>query len=199
MSSNDGQGMISKWSLEKESIVPIPIPIPFNIARFSDDFKFLFTATDTVITILSFPELIQIKSFTNSRAFPVFIHGSKDYNQILNLYISPDNKYLIANNCSSQSNIYNLEIDNVLSIDSESINNYSDILLYPNPATDFIEINIINETNPNASFAQIFNIFGIEVSKSSLTDGNNRINISHFPAGVYYIRIGDKTEKFVKF
>ncbi|MDX9791449.1 MAG: T9SS type A sorting domain-containing protein [Candidatus Kapabacteria bacterium] len=70
--------------------------------------------------------------------------------------------------------------------------------VYPNPASDFIELSINNETNPNASFAQIFNIFGIEVSKSSLTDGNNRINISHLPAGVYYIRIGDKTEKFVK-
>ena len=79
------------------------------------------------------------------------------------------------------------------------IRNFNDVIqLYPNPASDFIELSINNETNPNASFAQIFNIFGIEVSKSSLTDGNNRINISHLPAGVYYIRIGDKTEKFVK-
>ena len=44
----------------------------------------------------------------------------------------------------------------------------------------------------------IFDMLGIEVGQSSLIDGNNRIDVSHLPAGVYFIRIGDKVEKFVK-
>jgi hypothetical protein len=43
-----------------------------------------------------------------------------------------------------------------------------------------------------------FNILEIEIGQSSLIDGNNRINISHLPSGVYFIKIGDRVEKFMK-
>jgi hypothetical protein len=44
---------------------------------------------------------------------------------------------------------------------------------------------------------QIFNTLGIEVS----SDGGGlvgKIDISNLPVGVYFIKIGDKVEKFVK-
>ncbi|MFA5512819.1 MAG: two-component regulator propeller domain-containing protein [Candidatus Kapaibacterium sp.] len=77
----------------------------------------------------------------------------------------------------------------------------SDIPVYPNPTSDFITIQFSNKgLQPFAEGdkVQIIDVLGIEVGQSSLIDGNNRIDISHLPAGVYFIRIGDKVEKFVK-
>ena len=76
-------------------------------------------------------------------------------------------------------------------------------LIYPNPASDFIEINISNKgLKPFAEIenVQIFDMLGIEVLSigTGLDLSTQRINISHLPAGVYYIRIGDKVEKFLK-
>ena len=83
----------------------------------------------------------------------------------------------------------------------------------PNPSTEFITIQI----QPSEGFkpsegyrVQIFDVLGIEVGQSSLIDNAThynsqsgmidllRIDVSHLPAGVYFIRIGDKVEKFVK-
>jgi hypothetical protein len=61
----------------------------------------------------------------------------------------------------------------------------------------------------NGDKVQIFDVLGLEVAQtpSSVNKMNNtqtwvselqRIDISHLPAGVYFIRIGDKVEKFVK-
>ena len=78
------------------------------------------------------------------------------------------------------------------------------INLYPNPAGDYIEISLHNGASPIASeIVQIFNTFGLDVSPagggvSGADGGGFRINISNLPVGVYYIRIGDKVEKFVK-
>ena len=86
-------------------------------------------------------------------------------------------------------------------------------LVYPNPVTDFITIHFSNkELQPFAAEdnLQIFDVLGIEVGQSSLIDNtsyNNsqagmldllKIDVSHLPAGVYFIRFGNKIEKFVK-
>lgn len=81
------------------------------------------------------------------------------------------------------------------------------IAIYPNPASDYIEINLNNEASPIASGkVKIFDVLGIEVGQSSLILNDNqagmpkllRIDISHLTAGMYYIRIRDKVEKFMK-
>ena len=100
------------------------------------------------------------------------------------------------------------------------------IRLKPNPAGDYITITFskglkpfVTDDSPSNKglqpFAesvkvQIFDVLGIEVGQSSLIDNdtnNNsqsgmidllRINVSHLPAGVYFVRIGNKVEKFVK-
>ena len=87
----------------------------------------------------------------------------------------------------------------ILTSVEEADNNFTEFIIAPNPASDFIEINLNNEASLIASDkVHIFDILGLEVGQSSLIDGNNRINISHLPAGVYYIRIGNKVEKFLK-
>jgi aminopeptidase N len=77
--------------------------------------------------------------------------------------------------------------------------------IYPNPATDYIEINLdaINPTLKRRvdedSNIQIFDMLGINVSPAGGgIKGGGRIDISFLSPGIYFIKIGNKVEKFVK-
>ncbi|MBX3043620.1 MAG: immunoglobulin domain-containing protein [Candidatus Kapabacteria bacterium] len=79
------------------------------------------------------------------------------------------------------------------------------IIVHPNPASDFITIQLSNTgLQPFATTdkVQIFDVLGIEIkdlTPTPLQIGEGlRIDVSHLPAGVYFIRIGNKVEKFVK-
>ena len=78
------------------------------------------------------------------------------------------------------------------------------IWIKPNPTTDFITITLSNKGfQPFATTdkVQIFDVLGIEIKDltPALSKGEGvRIDVSHLPKGVYFIRIGDKVEKFVK-
>ena len=78
-----------------------------------------------------------------------------------------------------------------------------DLLIYPNPTSDFITITLSN--NGLQPFAaedkvQIFDMLGIEVIsvETGLRPVSTKVVVSHLPAGVYFLKIGDKVEKFVK-
>ena len=74
----------------------------------------------------------------------------------------------------------------------------------PNPATDFITIQSTDQKlNDLVQTVQIFDILGVDVSPagggvSGADGGGFKIDISHLPAGVYFIRIGDKVERLIK-
>jgi hypothetical protein len=93
----------------------------------------------------------------------------------------------------------------------------------PNPANDYITISIPENANHTLKSVvengqekvQIFNTLGIEVAqtpssviynslsndaKTTQTGASEllKIDISHLPTGVYFVKIGDKVEKFVK-
>ncbi len=72
------------------------------------------------------------------------------------------------------------------------------LAIFPNPASDFINISIDKDVDLFTREVQILDLLGLVVSKSELTDGNNRIDISNLPLGTYFIKVGDKVEKFVK-
>ncbi len=73
--------------------------------------------------------------------------------------------------------------------------------IYPNPVTDYIEINldkvILSEAkNP----IHIYNTYGECVMTESIQPmtTSHRINIENLPAGIYLVRIGQQTAMFVK-
>ena len=76
----------------------------------------------------------------------------------------------------------------------------SKYLISPNPATDFIDINLKIDSSLIASELQIFNMLGTEMISvgTGLDLPTQRIDVSELPSGVYYIKIGDRVEKFVK-
>jgi len=80
-------------------------------------------------------------------------------------------------------------------------NNNITFSIFPNPAKDFININLINlELN---SKVEIYNQLGEIVLTPVLTnkflqDANNQIYVGNLSSGVYFIRIGNKTQMFVR-
>lgn len=79
---------------------------------------------------------------------------------------------------------------------------YNQIFISPNPSNDFIEISISESSytlNYMSEDVHIFNTLGLKVKSIELKSSSvSRIDISNLTAGVYYIKIGDKVEKFVK-
>ncbi|PKL86200.1 MAG: hypothetical protein CVV22_03310 [Ignavibacteriae bacterium HGW-Ignavibacteriae-1] len=93
-----------------------------------------------------------------------------------------------------------------------SVEDWSNLtLLFPNPATDYIEINYPDGLGVDSSPSNkrglggvnIFNTLGECVittphPSTGSDSGNLRIDISHLAHGVYFVKIGEKVQIFVK-
>jgi hypothetical protein len=80
-------------------------------------------------------------------------------------------------------------------------------ILYPNPASDFIEISEINpmlKHGVDNSNIKIYNIFGQTMSTpvcsadTPASGGHVRIDVSGLAPGMYFVRFGERVGKFVK-
>ncbi|HRP02377.1 MAG TPA: T9SS type A sorting domain-containing protein [Candidatus Kapabacteria bacterium] len=90
-----------------------------------------------------------------------------------------------------------MKLDESVGVKDISLHN-TDVAIFPNPATDFITINYDNKDNNISSPAFIYDILGLQVLQKSFINSNNKIDISHLTPGVYFIKIGNRIEKFVK-
>lgn len=72
---------------------------------------------------------------------------------------------------------------------NEEINS---IKIYPNPTNTYLNIQGYDEMNKQYS---IISVYG-QLLKSGMV-GDGRIDISHLPIGLYFIQIGNYTERFV--
>jgi len=68
-----------------------------------------------------------------------------------------------------------------------------DMVVYPNPAEDFIQVTGLSE---NVSFS-IVNSLGQLVKSSSAYNGET-INVSGLPSGIYFFCASEKTKRFIK-
>jgi len=69
------------------------------------------------------------------------------------------------------------------------------LYIYPNPATQIINI-YFNDENPVKAY--IYNILGVQLKEILLTKGANAVNIKGLSNGVYFIKIENAVYKFVK-
>ncbi len=73
------------------------------------------------------------------------------------------------------------------------------MLFYPNPASDFITININNGLNNEQAHVTITDLLGKKVYNSVLVNGyKSQINTSSFTKGVYIVTIRKGTEQYTK-
>lgn len=74
--------------------------------------------------------------------------------------------------------------------------NATDIYIYPNPATDYINIACTEHSEPIQ--VKIFSLSGMLVWQNLNCNPNEAIDISYLPAGLYLLNINNKTIKFSK-
>ena len=106
--------------------------------------------------------------------------------------------YLRAYATNSEGTSYGNQITFSTSISSvsEQVNNKNDYFdfITPNPASDFI---YLPETNNLIKEATIYSIFGEKVMQLNNSQ-SNIVDISGLSKGVYFLRINNKSYKFVK-
>jgi hypothetical protein len=72
------------------------------------------------------------------------------------------------------------------------------ISVFPNPASNTITILLLNNDAGTTTRFLIFNMIGTKITEGILSSTHQTINVSDFPAGIYFIRAeGFVTQKFV--
>ena len=101
--------------------------------------------------------------------------------------------------------IFILRANSIVSVGDQSENFFT---LSPNPASDFIEINnfIPADAGILNNSVKIYNFLGEIVFNDSATPpgplsrgGVTRIDVSGLVPGIYFVRVGDSVQRFVKY
>lgn len=94
--------------------------------------------------------------------------------------------------------------DNVVSAETSFYNHNVDlnknrIELYPNPAVDYIVVQIKNSTLENAEF-ELHSLIGneIKIEAEDLGNGRYRIPVKNYATGYYFIVVKDENTRFKK-
>ncbi len=69
------------------------------------------------------------------------------------------------------------------------------IKIYPNPVADFVNIDCKDSVFVVGKTIWVYNMLGIQVMQSILQQKANKLFLSHLPAGIYFIRIGEGDKK----
>lgn len=102
---------------------------------------------------------------------------------------------LVSYNCSYSDT--NVIIVNVTNTDIQQLSDINGIVLYPNPATDFIEINGIPQGHTNCTL-QIVNLLGEVVLNSKIdTTSDFKVDVQNLQDGFYFVNITSR-EGFLK-
>ena len=78
----------------------------------------------------------------------------------------------------------------------------SDVLLYPNPAAD--ELNIVYDASADVKNIAVYNIIGKVMAVYKVTGPSANLNLEAMPAGIYFVRLANSygqvvaTKKFTK-
>jgi len=93
------------------------------------------------------------------------------------------------------SDIFELTVLETLNI---SENNDIEIEIYPNPASNFVNINLTGLKKPSGLTLKITDVTGKLILEQNITSSETEINISKFTSGSYFIQIQNDETKIVK-
>ena len=72
-----------------------------------------------------------------------------------------------------------------------------ELRIYPNPAGNQLRIAIGGECHSPVQ-VEIYSVVGQNVGTYGIRPDDNIIDISHLANGMYYLKVGNKTARFVK-
>jgi hypothetical protein len=155
--------------------------------------QYNFYAVDSLVIFPSFDhKLLLSKDYGHNYDTIDNIPVAVDNIQFLVTQVFTDSKVLILSWNKDKTSAVYVGTPKPTSVDSEIENN--DLVIYPNPARDYIEIH-----SSEGSIIQIFNTLGENVLTVVQTSSSvQRLDISNLSLGMYFIKIGNRVEKFVK-
>jgi hypothetical protein len=217
------------FDTEKEILDSLEIPFFLSrsdeaIFSFKGDF-YAISSNNTIYRTSNFPSK---EAVWDSIHISNYLYDWKDYEPgsrvadrdiIYSTWTDNEQIYLVVNKSSwdyvagglefmFKTNIVKLFKDEPTSVEEvENVENIksrlSQFSIYPNPASEYIEI-----TKPSEGFKpsevsniKIYNTLGecVLTVRARQAVPLQRIDVSNLPRGVYYLRIGNRTQMFVKF
>jgi hypothetical protein len=83
-------------------------------------------------------------------------------------------------------------------IENKVNNSAPDFFLFPNPASDLLNVTINNNTDK--TYYSICNLIGSKVAEGVFAGGSSPIDVSNYPDGMYVLKLSDgKTDSIQKF
>ncbi len=117
----------------------------------------------------------------------------------------PDNQFFISTNYAND--IWK-HLNEIMDSETSVWESHIGMTISPNPASEYIEINLerwapLSRWSPSGEEVRIYNTFGELVISDVQHLGDvghlKRIDISHLPVGLYFIQIGNYSQKFIKY
>lgn len=89
------------------------------------------------------------------------------------------------------------EISVIIAI--EELNTISlEIIVYPNPATDYLKLKAENYETDSLSY-HLYNMNGSLLENKKIESDETDINVRHFTAGTYFLKVSDKQREIKTF
>jgi hypothetical protein len=73
-----------------------------------------------------------------------------------------------------------------------------ELLLYPNPVKDVLNVEFVNDEDDFITEIEIHNVAGIKVVKHNLSGSTVSVGIGEIPRGIYLVRISTTSETFIR-
>ena len=168
-----------------------------NILGGVDNIFFYYQNNNELKGFSDTPELISTDNYTDSWSIDN-IKLKKPYPFIIRDYypVIEGKKYLVV----AYNGLWEFNVD-ITSVDD--IANSDNSLIYPNPATDYITVDLGNYTLQGMGEGQTIRIFDVLGEKVMTIETRSnvslqQIDVSALPSGVYFVKVGDVVLKFVK-
>lgn len=173
----DNFGGERKITTVDEQIIKIGSELKLNLSNFFEE-----TSTDA-----------DIEYFITDSLSSDFGNAIIDGDQ-LNITTSSEGKseIIVQRKIAGKSTFAKIPVSITTTTGNQEISNsLNPVRVYPNPAKDFISIN--SDEN-----VEIFSLNGMKVYTNSNYKKDEKINLSQFEKGIYFVKTNNQTTKFIK-
>ncbi len=189
-----------KWEIQIDSIIILPkVALPVQMSNF-----IAYDDENIWLIISGGRQFITNNGGKNWAIFPEYDKNIMRMTPTQGYYLNKNSLLLL--NFFEGHLLYKFTFDIATKVEYTNENNKF-IHIYPNPATEYIEINstsINRKSGVVLDEIKIFNtrgecvIFLSAITSTSSGFDNIKIDVSHLPIGGYYVKFGNRTQMFIK-